>query len=81
MRNHVERDLLGERLLGLLVPHEDGTGLFEQLVHSRLARARHGLVGVATTTRLIRARSCSGLSATTSWAVEQLGLATMLRLE
>src|SRR5207302_2189921 len=32
---------------------------------------------VATTTRLIRARSCSGLSATTIWMVEQFGLATI----
>src|SRR4051812_29675633 len=28
-------------------------------------------------TRLMRARSCSGFSATTIWMVEQLGLATM----
>ena len=30
--------------------------------------------------RLMRAMSCSGLSATTIWIVEQFGLATMLRL-
>jgi hypothetical protein len=35
---------------------------------------------VETTTRLILAKSCSGFSATTSWAVEQFGLAMMLRL-
>src|SRR5262249_23768880 len=32
---------------------------------------------VQTTTRLIRAKSCSGLSATTIWIVEQFGFATM----
>ena len=36
---------------------------------------------VATTTRLIVALSCNGFSATTSWAVEQLGLAMMFFLE
>ena len=35
---------------------------------------------MATTTRLIFTRSWSGLSAITSWMVEQLGLAMMLRL-
>jgi hypothetical protein len=34
---------------------------------------------VLTTTRLIFAASCSGLSATTICAVEQFGLAMMLR--
>src|SRR5580692_11960762 len=36
---------------------------------------------VATTTRLIFALSCSGFRATTSWAVEQFGLAMMFFLE
>ena len=45
VRNHVERDLLGEgvgprRLAGI-----DPAGLFEQLVHGRLARPRGRLVG------------------------------------
>ena len=35
---------------------------------------------VETTTRLTRAMSCSGFSATTIWMVEQLGLAMMRRL-
>src|SRR6516165_7071322 len=35
---------------------------------------------VATTTRLTRAKSCSGFSATTIWIVEQFGLAIMPRL-
>ncbi len=45
VRDHVERDLLGEFLGVGLVADEDVARLFEQLVHAVLPRARHRLIG------------------------------------
>jgi hypothetical protein len=52
----------------------------EQLVHGVLAGAGHRLIGRDHDALDDGALSCSGLSATTSCAVEQFGLAMMPRL-